>query len=1001
MAFNYPNQGTNNPFGGDSNPFGGPQANPFGGVLPPHQNGGMQNGDMNSNGMHNNNGMQPPPPGGMQPPPPGGMMAPPPPGGTNTMGGGGFVGGPPPPPQQSVAPPPPPPSVSQLQQQQIAPPHPPGNNNGYPQQNDAFGQPQQGGGAFGQPQQFGDANNTFNNGQSGMMQTDAFGNPVVGMRSGGMMGAPPPPGQQQPPPGGPGGMMGGGGIPPPGQQQTSIIPPGGAAVPGMNQPQIVARLLQQSEEFNCGSHFIRPTINRIPQSSGTKTKLGVPIGAIISPMANGIEPIKVVEPQHQGPGQASIVRCRKCRTYMNPYVQWESNGRKWICNMCRFTNETAQSYYAQLDQNGQRTDLYQKPELCNGAVEFIATGDYMVRAPQPPVYMFLLDTTLGSVQSGYLEECCNAIKNTINTIQQSSEIDNNSVVVPGSDRTLVSIMTFDSSLHFYNMDPSLSSAQMVVVSDLDDLFLPLPDDILINLSENLDQLCNLLDTIPSLFSDTRIQESCLGTAIKGAYLAMKHIGGKILTFCCTIPTLGNEGNLKPGRNNPSLQQKAEEIELLKPLTKDYQELASKLIHVQMSCDLFVAAPYNNNGQSSTYFDLASVKMISQDTGGEVRFYDNFRRETHGKKLREEVKHVITRFTGWESVMRVRVSKGWRITHFFGHLFVRGQDLLTMPNCNSDYNFAITIEMEEGVSVVDNQCFIQAALLYTNDEAERRIRVLTYSIVASNSQQELVQSVDPIATSSILSHMAIDRATRLHLNDARQWLTSQCQHIMASSSHIQDQGNFCFLPLYVFGILRCPALRIGPGPDLRYDARTANWTRLATISCNKHQSYFVPRLIPLHNLEIHQGQADANGMIVLPDKLPLSGNELSNQGAYLIENGESMICYVGQEIDPSWLQNVWGVGTVNELPIDGTIPEEDLLERNGNNQKDQFLNIIDAIRSEQGSPWMSFHLTIQGRRDYLESRFWEMLIEDKSSSMNLSYAEFADRMKRVTGAVQRY
>ena len=91
-----------------------------------------------------------------------------------------------------------------------------------------------------------------------------------------------------------------------------------------------------------------------------------------------------------------------------------------------------------------------------------------------------------------------------------------------------------------------------------------------------------------------------------------------------------------------------------------------------------------------------------------------------------------------------------------------------------------------VSVVDNQCFIQAALLYTNHEAERRIRVLTYSIVASNNHAELVQSVDPQTTAAILSHVAVDRAVRSSLQEARNFLTHTCTQQVQNSSHITEQ-----------------------------------------------------------------------------------------------------------------------------------------------------------------------------------------------------------------------
>lgn len=41
-----------------------------------------------------------------------------------------------------------------------------------------------------------------------------------------------------------------------------------------------------------------------------------------------------------------------------------------------------------------------------------------------------------------------------------------------------------SSLHFYNLKASLTQPQMLVVTELDDPFVPLPDDLLVNLRES-------------------------------------------------------------------------------------------------------------------------------------------------------------------------------------------------------------------------------------------------------------------------------------------------------------------------------------------------------------------------------------------------------------------------------------------------------------------------------------------------------------------------------------
>lgn len=34
-----------------------------------------------------------------------------------------------------------------------------------------------------------------------------------------------------------------------------------------------------------------------------------------------------------------IVRCRRCRTYVNPYVTFTDGGRKWRCNICALLND--------------------------------------------------------------------------------------------------------------------------------------------------------------------------------------------------------------------------------------------------------------------------------------------------------------------------------------------------------------------------------------------------------------------------------------------------------------------------------------------------------------------------------------------------------------------------------------------------------------------------------------------------------------------------------------
>ena len=87
-----------------------------------------------------------------------------------------------------------------------------------------------------------------------------------------------------------------------------------------------------------------------------------------------------------------------------------------------------------------------------GTVEFVAAQEYMVRPPQPPVYLFVIEATYASVSSGMLRCVSATLLHTIERLPGVAE-----------GRTQVGLITFDSTLHFYNL--SASSPQMLVGVD--------------------------------------------------------------------------------------------------------------------------------------------------------------------------------------------------------------------------------------------------------------------------------------------------------------------------------------------------------------------------------------------------------------------------------------------------------------------------------------------------------------------------------------------------------
>lgn len=61
---------------------------------------------------------------------------------------------------------------------------------------------------------------------------------------------------------------------------------------------------------------------------------------------------------------------------------------------------------------------------------------------------------------------------------------------------------------------------MMVVADLDELFIPIPDELLVNLSDSREVVEMLLETLPTIHQNARSAETALGPAIRVAFKLM-------------------------------------------------------------------------------------------------------------------------------------------------------------------------------------------------------------------------------------------------------------------------------------------------------------------------------------------------------------------------------------------------------------------------------------------------------------------------------------------------
>ena len=178
--------------------------------------------------------------------------------------------------------------------------------------------------------------------------------------------------------------------PPPQQQQQQQPQMTGSAQSNRNQPNAMdllreKRLIQpyseESEQparpifphefytqVNCHADTIRCTLTAIPETQSLLSKLRLPLGILIHPFKD-LESLKVVQ-------SATIVRCRSCRSYINPFVHFLDNS-KWRCNMCYSINDLPDEFLFD-PVTRSYGDPSKRPEINSATIEFIAPPEYTV-----------------------------------------------------------------------------------------------------------------------------------------------------------------------------------------------------------------------------------------------------------------------------------------------------------------------------------------------------------------------------------------------------------------------------------------------------------------------------------------------------------------------------------------------------------------------------------------------------------------------------------------------
>ncbi|GAA5989420.1 hypothetical protein JCM10908_000466 [Rhodotorula pacifica] len=725
----------------------------------------------------------------------------------------------------------------------------------------------------------------------------------------------------------------------------------------------------QSPTRNADPSYQRSTLNAIPTTNSLLQKSKIPLTLILTPYRS----LKPGDPEVPVVSDTVIARCRRCRTYINPYVTFIEGGQRWKCCMCNLSNEVPQLFDWDQEKN-EAADRYARHELNSSVVEFVAPTEYMVRAPQPPIYVFVMDVSYSAISTGMVATAARTLLESLDRIPNAD------------DRTKISLICVDSCLHFFTLPEGTTEPSMLVVGDLDDVFLPKPNDILVNLVEAKAGIENLLTRLNDMFVETNNTGNALGAGLQAAYKLISHVGGKVIALSATLPNLG-PGALK-NREDSKVLGTTKESALLQAQTSWYKTFAIECSRSQVSVDMWLF--------SSAYTDVATLSGLPRYTGGQTYYYPSFNaaRSEDALKFAHEFGTVIADPICLEAVMRVRASRGIRMSAFHGNFFVRSTDLLSLPAVPMDQSYAIEIQIEDPISAPF--VVFQTAVLHTTAFGERRIRVVTLALPTTSSISELYSSVDQIALATLLANKAVERSNQSKLEDARDAVHNKLVDILGTykatmtnsgsgaSPQLVAGDNMKFLPLLMLGLLKNTALR--HSTMIPPDVRAYSQALLTTMPSQLLVPYLHPVFYSLHNMPKECGTISEQG-VVLPHPLPLTSERLERHGLFLLEDGQNIFLWVGRDAVNQLVLDVFDLPSYADLRSGkGTLPILD-------NAFSQRVNaIIGKVREARRGPYYP-HLYIVKEDGDPALRQWalSLLIEDRMETLP-SYQQFVNKLK---------
>uniref|UniRef100_A0A915ETP9 Protein transport protein Sec24C n=1 Tax=Ditylenchus dipsaci TaxID=166011 RepID=A0A915ETP9_9BILA len=393
-----------------------------------------------------------------------------------------------------------------------------------------------------------------------------------------------------------------------------------------------------------------------------------------------------------------------------------------------------------------------------------------------------------------------------------------------------------------------------------------------------------------------------GPVIQAGLDALKNLdrAGKLFVFHTSLPTLQAPGQLK-NREDRKVLGSDKEKAVLSPGTEFYGKLGEDCVKFGCAVDLFLFP--------NSFIDVASLAPVCNLTGGSIYKYQYFDCARDGVRFLADLKHDISREIAFDVMMRVRTSTGIRPTGFYGSFLMQNTTDIEMSAMDADKAVQVEIKYDDNVS------------------GQRRLRIHNISLPVTQDFNQIYRLTDEDA---IITHLfkAGEKLVRdKSPKDMRDDIVNTCAHILSTyrekCSETAPLGQLILpeclklLPVHVNCVMKNDALN--GGSELTVDDRSWMMNLVPAMTIQEVSAFLYPRVYAISGLSL-----DSNGSFLqLPSQVRSSIDYLSNDEAYLIENGFVAFIWLGLSVSSEWLHNVFNVNSLAQLDAEKhELPERD-------------------------------------------------------------------------------